>query len=717
MTDLSSGPRAGSVLVSGLDCAAGLVAGLLVCLYTVSFVSILVLPVAPDFLPLALRIGLAGATIAVAVAALGPNLARVVWQSQSAVVLVLVGAAGAIAAALPGAPQGTVFATLAAAIALTTLLSGAAMLALGRAGLGGLAKAVPYPVMGGFLAATGALLVRQSIQLGAGGDIWQAAAAPQGWLPGTLLAALAVLLRFLAPRLPAFALSVLVYLSGLVVARGLNLPLVGHGTLGDLLPPAGPVRLTLPYTVGAVDAPAVAAALPTMLAGVALGLLGMLLNLTGIERTTGRKVDYNAELRAAGLANLASGLIGGFVVYPSLTLTALARTVSPRLGLAGMLTLLAVTAGLTLARPDLLAVLPTGLLVLVLAYLGFDFLAKWLLVEAREMPRSDVLLMLAILAVTLVYGFPVAVVAGILAAALRFTFAYARMPTVRNRLDGRLRLSPTERPDADTARLLARGDATAILQLQGFLFFGSANRLESNLMAALSAPGTKTLVIDFREVRGVDISAVQVFQQVLKRAAAAGIDVWFTGLAPHLRRDLGPALPPEARRRATLDLALSEIEEGLLAGSGGSADPGDSAVARLLAEIAAHHPGLLAPPRQVPAGAVVLEPGTPADRFLLLESGRMSASLGGTGGVRVATFLPGAVVGEIGLLAGLDRTAAVTAETDCTLREVTQDSLDALQREDPARLLTLYALLAALMARRVARTNALVLNLDRRSPE
>jgi len=98
MTDLSSGPRAGSVLVSGLDCAAGLVAGLLVCLYTVSFVSILVLPVAPDFLPLALRIGLAGATIAVAVSALGPNLARVVWQSQSAVVLVLVGAAGAIEA-------------------------------------------------------------------------------------------------------------------------------------------------------------------------------------------------------------------------------------------------------------------------------------------------------------------------------------------------------------------------------------------------------------------------------------------------------------------------------------------------------------------------------------------------------------------------------------------------------------------------------------------
>ncbi|MBL9060212.1 MAG: SLC26A/SulP transporter family protein, partial [Mangrovicoccus sp.] len=433
--------------------------------------------------------------------------------------------------------------------------------------------------------------------------------------------------------------------------------------------------------------------------------------------STGQKVDYNAELQAAGVANLAGGLIGGFVTYPSLTLTALSRTVSPRPGLAGMLTLLALIAGLTLAGPGLLAALPTGLLVLMLAYLGFDFLAKWLLVEARTMPRGDVLLMMAILAVTLVYGFPVAVVAGILAAALRFTFAYARMPMVRNRLDGRLRLSPTERPDSDTARLLARGHATAILQLQGFLFFGSASRLEASLMAALAAPGTTALVIDFREVRGVDISAVQVLQQVLKRAAAEGIAVWFTGLAPHLRRDLGPALPPEAQRRPTLDLALSEIEETLLAESGGGADPGDSAIARLLAEIEATHPGLLAPPRLVPAGAVVLEPGTPAESFLLLESGRMSASLGGPSGVRVATFLPGAVVGEIGLLAGLDRTAAVVAETACTLREVTRGSLDALQRQDPTRLLALYALLAALMARRVARTNALVLNLDRRAPE
>lgn len=717
MTGLFRGAWEDRVLGASRDCAAGVVAGALVCLYAVSFVSILVLPVAPDFLPLALRVGLAGATIAVAVATFGPNLARTVWQSQSAVVLVLVGAAGAIAAALPAAPQGTVFATLAAAVALTSLLTGAAMLGLGRAGLGSVAKAVPYPVMGGFLAATGALLVRQAIHLGAGGSVWHGAAALQGWLPGTALAALAVLLRVLAPRLPAFALSVLAYLGLLVAARGLDAPLAGHGTLGDLLPAAGGVRHMLPYTAGAVEARALLAALPTMLAGAALGLLGMLLNLTGIERTTGRKLDYNAELRAAGLANLAGGLIGGFVAYPSLTLTALARTVSPRPGQASMLALLAVTAGLTLAGPGLLAALPTGLLVLVLAYLGFDFLAKWLLVEARAMPRGDVLLMLAILAVTLAYGFPVAVVAGILAAALRFTFAYARMPTVRNRLDGRLRLSPTERPDADTARLLARGHATAILQLQGFLFFGSASRLETSLIAPLAAPGTTALVIDFREVRGVDISAVQVLQQVLKRAAAEGIAVWFTGLAPHLRRDLGPALPPEAQLRPTLDLALSEIEEILLAEAGGGADPGDSAIARLLAEIAARHPGVLAPPRRVPAGAVVLEPGTPADRFLLLESGRMSASLGGTGGVRVATFLPGAVVGEIGLLAGLDRTAAVVAETACTLREVTRDSLDALQREDPARLLALYALLAALMARRVARTNALVLNLDRRAPE
>lgn len=108
----------------------------------------------------------------------------------------------------------------------------------------------------------------------------------------------------------------------------------------------------------------------------------------------------------------------------------------------------------------------------------------------------------------------------------------------------------------------------------------------------------------------------------------------------------------------------------------------------------------------VPAGSRVLDKGQVANSFVLLEDGRLFATVEES--TRVATFLPGAVVGEIGFVTASVRTASVVAETQCLLRRVTRADLDRLREHDPALALELTGILGCLMAQRLARTTALL---------
>ena len=83
-------------------------------------------------------------------------------QDGPAAILALV--AAAITASMPAtASSQEIFLTVVAAIALTTPLTGVFFLALGIFRLDSLIRFIPYPVVGGFLAGTGWLLVRGSV--------------------------------------------------------------------------------------------------------------------------------------------------------------------------------------------------------------------------------------------------------------------------------------------------------------------------------------------------------------------------------------------------------------------------------------------------------------------------------------------------------------------------------------------------------------------------
>jgi SulP family sulfate permease len=445
-----------------------------------------------------------------------------------------------------------------------------------------------------------------------------------------------------------------------------------------------------------------------------LTVLGIVMNVAALEVQMGRSFDLDRDMVAAGTANMIASTGCGFVGFHSLMMYQLSRSISqvpvPAIGITASLLIV----GAMFGGMQVLSYLPSGLFALVLCYLGVELLWRWTIVAAREMPRGDYAIIVAILASAIAFDFVVAIVIGTVAASILFTLAYSRIDVVRSRVSGRLRLSPTERSEKDIATIVAAGDRTLVYELQGYLFFGTANGLLDRVATEITEEGSevRTLLVDFRRVEDMDISASFVLYRLADMAVQNGVRVAFTGVSNALREKMGAAADvPGLTFPATLSDELQGIEDEVLSHSGGSPveDSPPSEFGLLLREAIDRGLPLVHAERRLQAGEVLYAQGDPGVGLAYLAQGRLSAwvTLPDGAQARVASFLPGAVVGEIAFCAGRRRTASVIADDACTILSVTQDSLAAAAAADPEIATRFHALLSRLLAERLGRTTAL----------
>jgi SulP family sulfate permease len=646
-------------------------------------------------------------------------------QDVTGVILALSGTA--VAARLAGEPSETLYATMAVLIALASVATGLAFLMAGAFRLGVLARFIPYPVMGGFLAGAGYLMVAGAVRMVSGqttslADLARPEAAWR-WGPVLLLGATMLWLVRRTGKVIVLPAILALAFAGFylwLVLSGLDLEEAGRR--GLLLGPFearqelwGAFR---PGLLREADYPAILSQLPALATLVGLAFVGAMLNASAIELATGQPADLNRDLRGLGTANLLAGLGGGITGYHVLGGTLLANRLT---GLNSRW--IGVGVGLTAATmltvgASVLSVLPIGVFAALLAFLGLDLLVQWLWIERQRLQTPDVLLVLAILAIAVTVGFLEAIVAGTLAASALFILSYSRLDVVRGRTTGQLRLSTTERSEASVGMLMTRGAETLILELHGYVFFGTAHALVADCEREIAAQDAaiRNVIVDFRRVQGLDASAVFNLGKLEQICRAHGARLIFTELPPQLRRQVELAgLTRAVLIRPSLDDALSMIEEEVLSEGGDLGHTKADSGFRLLFERAGALGASHFKPEQVAAGAEVLRQGDPSDCAILLEDGRLSATVSASDGrsTRVATFLPGAMVGEIGLYAQTVRTATVTAETDSTIRRIDSQTLSRLSELDPALARDFHAMIARLLARRLGRATALLHEVSR----
>src|SRR5262249_55698360 len=183
-------------------------AGIVVAVFTViaaaSFASLIFNGALDGLVPIGIRMALTTAVIVGAVVALTSSCQAVIAIPQDRVVPILALLAASIALRMPLASAEQKGMAVLSALVMVTLISGLFLFGLGRLRLGNLIRYIPFPVIGGFLAGSGWLLVLGGLRVMMGEPIHFAAAgnlfhAPQlwHWLPGL---ALGILLFWLSKR-------------------------------------------------------------------------------------------------------------------------------------------------------------------------------------------------------------------------------------------------------------------------------------------------------------------------------------------------------------------------------------------------------------------------------------------------------------------------------------------------------------------------------------
>jgi hypothetical protein len=214
-----------------------------------------------------------------------------------------------------------------------------------------------------------------------------------------------------------------------------------------------------------------------------IGGLESVLSIAAVDQLTDVRSDPDRELMALGVTNIVTGLFGGlFMVYLRLRATATFNGGGRgwRAVLAGCAMLaLVFTAGLPLVQR-----LPTAVVAGIVVMLAWTLVDRWTRQLVRQWWRGErsldltlsLLIVLVVCVVTLRWGFVVGVAAGVLAAMLIFVRSLNR-----SLLRSRYRASdiPSRRiyPPALEMSLARQRDRIEVMELEGALFFGNAERL------------------------------------------------------------------------------------------------------------------------------------------------------------------------------------------------------------------------------------------------
>ena len=414
------------------------------------------------------------------------------------------------------------YAALAAALAV---LVGLICVVAGLCRLGFLADLLSRPVLIGYM--TGVAVVMIGSQLGkvtgvgVDGDEFIAqvrsfAAGIDGisWptvaLASSVLILLLVLFR-LSPRFPGALAAVL---AATAAVSMLDLQRSGIRVIGDI--PTGLITLGLP----AVSLSELLALSVPALGIAVVAFSDNVLTARTFGSRKGETVDANAELRALGVCNMATGVAQGFPVSSSGSRTALGDAVGSRTQLYSLVMLVTVIAVVVLGG-DLLAGFPTAALGALVVYAALRLIDIGEFRRLARFRRSELILAIAttvaVLGIGMLYGVLVAIGLSALDTLRRIARPHDGVLGYVPGLSGMHNLDDYPEARAVPGLVVYRYDAP--------LFFANAENFRQRAMAAVTGaqPPVEWFVYNAESNVDPDLTAVDALEQLRADLTARGI--------------------------------------------------------------------------------------------------------------------------------------------------------------------------------------------------
>jgi len=616
------------------------------------------------------------------------------------------------------------------------LLAGLFQALFGLARLGTVIKLIPQPVMSGFQNAAALILFLVQIGNVFGFDespsFLQALANAAHARPLSVLVAVIAAVatwqaRRLLPKVPpvivGLAAGTLLYY--LLRVAGLG----GHlGTTIGTMPLLSVHLPEVPQFAGLARTPGVVALLPTIVGGaLALAVIASidaLLCTKLLARPGDPRIDGDRLLLRLGLANTLSaglgGITGGLNIGPSRA----NRAFGGRTPLS-----VAVNAGALLVLLILLfpiaSLLPRAALSGVIMVIAVQHIDPWTMQLVRRVASRSAtpamaldLAVIGLVAVlSLAVDIVVAVLLGLAIAALLFVVRMSRS-VIRRLYRCTMVRSRKSRPRAELDLLEKSGATILAIELQGALFFGSADRLAAEIAAQVREP-TRTVIVDLRRITEIDSTGARILLEINSELNRAG--KWLVLSAAHPGDAIGQQLEragvageigPDNLFR-DIDRAIEWAEDELLRSEGAPATPQSEVpfaetgvVAGLsAADVAAVEQHVERVEYQ--QGHVIFREGEPANDFFIVAKGSASAHLRPSGGsdVRLMSFARGTVFGELAFLDAGTRSATVTSDTELVCYVLSRKDLASLAERAPATAMKLVSNLASELGLRLRDAN------------
>ena len=624
------------------------------------------------------------------------------------------------------------------------LLGGVFQLLFGLVRLGTLIKFTPHPVMAGFQNAAAILLFL--VQLGNvfGFDrtmpFVQALEHVGQAKPLSLLVASIVIVvmwqaKVLLPRVPPLLVGLLagtvVYYAMIVAGLGADLgPAIGDAPSPELTPPMFPRFVELAHH------PGLGAIVPTIVGGaLALALIASidaLLCARLLAQPGDQPVDGDRLLVRLGAGNVVAACFGGITSGLNLGPSLVNRAFGARTPFSVLVNSAVILLSIALLFP-LIGYLPRVALSATIMVIAIQHIDRWTVHAFRRVAsgstpyRRHLMLELVVVVVVAVLSVIVDIVAavfiGVAIAVLLFAVRMSRSIVRRSYRGSEVR-SRKSRTVQEMTVLETMGGGILIVELQGALFFGTAETLAGEIAVQMQQR-THQVILDLRRVTEIDSTGAELLRRIDADLSARGATFAVCVLQPSepaaVLADAGvlDGITPE-RVFGHVDGALEWAEEQMLGAQvGDSAANQDTPLARAgifagltpkeMATVERHLRRT-----EIDKGRTIFAQGESGSDLFIITSGTASAYLHQDRGadIRLTTFAPGTVFGELAILDPGPRSATVIADEALVCFALSDEDFVLLSSNAPKIAIKILANLSRALSRRLRQANRTIHQLE-----
>ncbi|MCD4822396.1 MAG: SulP family inorganic anion transporter [Methanococcoides sp.] len=390
------------------------------------------------------------------------------------------------------------------------VLMGIIQMTIGALKLGKFIRLVPHAVMFGFVNGLAIVIFMAQLAQFKFNDI----NGIEHWLGGQALLVMlgfVVLTMAIIYLLPRFTKAVPASLAAIIVVSTIVIYFqIQTRTVGDIASIAGGFpEFHLPSVP--LNLETIKIIFPYSLIMALVGLIESLLTLTVIDEMTETRSRGNKESVAQGAANLVCGFFGGMGGCAMIGQSLININSGARNRISGIVAAVGLLLFVLVGSP-LIEKIPMAALVGVMFVVAIGTFEWASLKIFRKVPLTDFLVMLVVAGITVIYhNLAAAVIAGVIISALAFAWEHAKLVRAREIVDD---------------------NGIKHYEFFGPLFFGSVTEFQSKF-DVINDPDE--IIIDLKESRVVDHSAIEALNKITERYAKVGKTVHLRHLSEDCR--------------------------------------------------------------------------------------------------------------------------------------------------------------------------------------